>query len=358
MSEVSPSPARPSSPTRSSWGRGVLLCAGAGAVALIATVALGGCSSTVSIEHDAARQALADEVSPERLMELVTRLSDAHLADTPTDCSGWDVTYAPDCHHTRVRAGQVMQAELEALGYTVTRHDSNVAGFETSNLVAELKGETLPDEVVLVAAHYDAFYGGADDNSSGVAAVLEMARVLASRKFERTIRFVGFDLEELGLVGSTRYVNDQLALSRQKPVGALVFDCIGFSDDAPGSQGSLPAFPTPEQGNFIAVMSNSVSHDMAAEMLAINDVHGVMEAVGVSVPEAGVYPLTGNLLRSDHAPFWLAGMPALFLTDTANFRNPNYHTDTDLPATVNPTFLANVVRLSTMTVAQWAGGPR
>ncbi|MFN7131135.1 MAG: M28 family peptidase, partial [Myxococcales bacterium] len=214
------------------------------------------CARAPELAADPALQAIADEVSAERLMQTLQAQVDAHLGDTPMDCSGWDVSYPPDCHHTRTLAGLAMERELTAAGLTVTRHESARAGFLTSNLVAELPGVSAPHEVILVAAHYDAFYGGADDNGSGVAAVVELARVLSRHRFARTIRFVGFDLEELGLVGSTRYVNDQLAVTGAAPIAALIFDCIGFASDARGSQGSLPGFPTPEQGKFIAVMSN------------------------------------------------------------------------------------------------------
>lgn len=305
-------------------------------------------------------RAMTAEVDPDRLMGEVSALVAQHLSDTPLSCAGLeDLAEAQPrfCNHTRDRARERMRQQLEALGYVVSENTFTDADarYSTRNLIAEHRGASRPDEVVLVGAHFDAFWGGADDNSSGVAAVLEIARIVRSRSFDRSIRFVGFDLEEIGLVGSTRYVN---SLGDGKLVASLAFDCIGYSSTEDGSQLSLPGLPAPSQGDFIAVIANEPSRQRATEARLLNDALGLAKMIGIVAPSDGASPIAGNLMRSDHAPFWLTGREALFFTDTANFRNPHYHQETDLPQTLDPAFLADAVELSLATVGYWAGGPR
>jgi Zn-dependent M28 family amino/carboxypeptidase len=260
------------------------------------------------------------------------------------------------CNLTRDNARALLRSRLEALGYTVVQQDTEDGLLSTSNLIAEKPGTTRPEEIVLIGAHYDAFWGGADDNSSGVAALLELARIFSTRSFDRTIRFVGFDLEEMGLVGSTRYVG--ALASNEDIVMSIAFDCIGYASDLEGSQDSLPGLPSPSQGNFVAVIANAASDARAGEVRLLNDALDVANMVGIVAPSDGASPIAGNLMRSDHAPFWLSGREALFFTDTANFRNPNYHTRDDLPETLDRDFLAANVRLAAAAAAYFAGGPR
>ena len=303
---------------------------------------------------------VAAQVDGERLMGLVSELVDAHLQDTPTDCSFLTEAQRPNyevlCHHTRRKAGELVQARFQQLNLPVQRNESATTPFPTSNIIVEIPGVSRPEEVVLVGAHYDAFHGGADDNSTGMAAVLELARVLSQYKFERTLRFVGFDMEEFGLIGSSRYIHEQTGPERI--VASMVFDCIGYYDSRPGTQQSLPGLPSPSTGDFLAVFGNDVSSQRVSELFAINEALKLAKVTPIIAPRDGTTPLTGNLLRSDHAPFWLTGREAVFLTDTANFRNPHYHRDTDTVDTLDPISFRRSVQLSAATVAYWAGGPR
>jgi Zn-dependent M28 family amino/carboxypeptidase len=183
--------------------------------------------------------------------------------------------------------------------------------------------------------------------------MLEMARLASGKKFARTVRFLGFDLEELGLVSSTRYVS---AHPGEKIVASIVFDCVGYRDRSPGSQTGLPGFPVPDTGDFIAAIANERSNARLEELYALGSRLGVSMR-GVLAPEDGTGPATGNLMRSDHAPFWMAGQSSIFITDTANFRNPHYHTAKDVPSILDPDFLADVTRLSAAGLALWAEGP-
>jgi len=298
---------------------------------------------------------LADAVDDGLLMDGVRELAGAHGSETPLDCTGFDFAQRL-CHLTHLEARALMRRKLEALGYQVSAFDTEDGAFSSSAVIAERRGASRPDEVVLVGAHYDAFYAGADDNNSGVSGLLELARLFSTRTFDRTIRFVGFDLEELGLVGSTRYV---ASLPREeKLVAALVFDCIGYSDATPGSQISPPGFPPRDTGDFVAVIANDTSLSQALEVRALTDALALIPSVTLVAPADGAAPLAGDLMHSDHAPFWLDGRPAVFMTDTALFRNPHYHRDTDTPETLDPAFLRGAVQTAAASLAYWAGGPR
>jgi Zn-dependent M28 family amino/carboxypeptidase len=329
--------------------------------AALLLLALGACSSRPPIEEAAVTRAgdFAAGVEESRLMSDVEALVAAHLEDTPLDCNSFeldtlDTERHPVCNLTREKARLLVQRRFESLGYTVTTHDVEGPTLPTTNVIAELRGTEHPEQVVVVGAHYDAFFSGADDNSSGVAAMLEMARLAAGKRFARTVRFVGFDLEELGLVGSTRYVRSHPG---EEIVASIVFDCIGYRDPRPDAQHGLPGFPMPGTGDFIAAIANEQSRPRLEELYALASRLDFVPLRGAMAPGDGSGPFSGNLMRSDHAPFWLAGHSALFLTDTANFRNPHYHRDTDVPATLDPGFLAGVTRVSAAGLAYWAEGP-
>ena len=330
----------------------------------VALIGLMSCSKPVL--QDAHLEALADvasQVDGNRLMGLVSEVVAAHGQDTLVDCSFLSEaerergSERPFCHLTRQKAGELIQARFEQSGLRVRRQETPGTPFSTSNIIAELLGTSRPEEIILVGAHYDAFYAGADDNSTGVAAVLELAQVLSRYKFERTLRFVAFDFEEYGLVGSANYVDAQSGLP-ERIVASIIIDGIGYYDSAPGSQLSLPGLPTPSAGDFLAVIANDISSQRASEVYALNDALKLMKVVPIIAPRDGTGPLTGDLMRSDHQPFWLHNHEALHLTDTGNFRNPNYHSETDTPDTLEPTSFRQAVRLSAATLAYWAGGPR
>jgi acetylornithine deacetylase/succinyl-diaminopimelate desuccinylase-like protein len=219
---------------------------------------------------------------------------------------------------------------------------------------------------VLVGAHLDTvrFSPGADDNASGVAALLEIARLLGTLDAPPAVRLAFFDLEELGLVGST-------ALARQLPVRAMIcLESVGCyrTDDATQRlpTGFGLAFPAAARevdrgrGDFTLVVHRRSSTaaawawQAAAEALGhravlLRDPRPDGRAGSVST---AVLPHTVHLDRSDHAPFWRRGVPALLVTDTASFRNPHYHRTGDRPETLAYHQLAQVVT-ATATAATW-----
>lgn len=237
----------------------------------------------------------------------------------------------------------------------------------SNNIIVEIRGKVLPDEVVLVSAHFDAVprSPGADDDASGVAGVMELARVLKDHSPDRTVRFVLFTLEEVGLVGSTEYVRRWRDDSKpggprekEKIVAMLSLELLGYYSDQEGSQKS--PFP-PIKGVFepSTVSDNIVLVTTSAHQPLTKRVEAAMVAAapGVKVFRADFSPVPlPDLMRSDHAPFLLAGIPAVMVTDTANFRNPNYHKPTDTIETLDLERMTRTVEGLLGAVRELAGG--
>lgn len=219
-----------------------------------------------------------------------------------------------------------------ALGFQVERQ-SYATGI---NVIGIKAGTKKPEERVVVSAHYDsvANCAGADDNGTGVAATLEVARVLSLQPHDRTLVVACWDEEERGLIGSKAYV------ARAKAAGdsivlALVFEMIGYRNTAPMSQRTDPQLEAvfPDAGAQIA--ANDYRGDFAlvvndeTAVTAVADMQKVATDVGLPIVNisllAALKTSLDALRRSDHAPFWDADYPALFITDTADYRNTHYH---------------------------------
>jgi Zn-dependent M28 family amino/carboxypeptidase len=202
--------------------------------------------------------------------------------------------------------------------------------------------------VILVGSHIDAFYGGADDNTSAVAAMLEAARIVRNYSFARTIRFVSFDLEELGSVGSTRYVEAGLA---DDVTAALVMDMIGYRSFEAGSQKNVMGIRLPDVGDYLMVIGNKDSEEMTQQITALSNGYSLSKSLGILAPGDGAYFLSQALMRSDHGLMWYKGIPAVFFTDGANFRNPNYHLSSDIPETLDVEFFEGNTKVLTAAIA-------
>lgn len=219
------------------------------------------------------------------------------------------------------------------------------------NIVVDLPGTDLASEVLIVGAHFDAVPDapGADDNGTGIAALLELARVLKDHPTRRTIRLAFFNLEELGVKGSADYVRAYrrtLDAGAEKLVGMISLEMLGYFTDEPGSQKSpIPkiegVFDPPTVGDFIAIATTK-AHQPFSQQLSKLMHEG---APDLKVLTADFMPIAPpDMLRSDHAPFLLAGLPAVIVTDTSNFRNPNYHKPSDTLATIDQARFTAVVR--------------
>ncbi len=251
--------------------------------------------------------------------------------------------------------GYIDQAFAQA-GLEVNGHTYAYAGRVGINLLGRKQGidQSLPP--LLVCAHYDTVQGsvGADDNASGVAVMLECARLLSPLALRRTVDFLAVDMEERqpegeGLVGSLAFVQE-VAKGRGY-AGVYNLEMVGYTS-GPGTQKLPPGFssllPAVAErlaqrgyaGDSLAVVSNPGSRALVQTL--VDAVHGAsdLEVVAVELPTG--LPAPPDLFRSDHASFWAAGVPAVMLTDTANFRNPHYHTGRDTPDTLDYAFMARV----------------
>ena len=120
----------------------------------------------------------------------------------------------------------------------------------------------------------------------------------------------------------------------------------------------MPGLPSPERGDFLAVISNAPSSHRATEVYALNEALQLARLVPIIAPDDGLKPVTSSLLQSDHTMFWSAGQESLFMTDTAFFRNPHYHRSTDTLDTLeHPELFRQAVQLNAAALAYWAGGP-
>jgi len=246
---------------------------------------------------------------------------------------------------------------LTEYGYEVQLFDYGTG----INVLGRRLGSAQPEQQVVIAAHYDHIPDclGADDNASGVAALLEVARVLALAEFDRTVLVACWDEEEDGLIGSEAHVAAATAAGDQILVN-FNYDMIGYFDDAPNSQTVPPgfelAFPdayaeltTNEfRGDFIALISDAESHDHSLALGAAADRIGLRKALLELPAGTESTEVFGDLRRSDHASFWDGGYPAIFLSDSGEFRNPNYHCfgGPDQVSDLNAQFATDVARIT------------
>jgi len=245
------------------------------------------------------------------------------------------------------QAADYVSAQFASFGYAPGRQEYVVDGVTCTNLEVELPGTSRAEEIVIVGAHYDSVPGSpaANDNGSGIAAVLSLARAFAGSQTDRTLRFVAFVNEEKPYghtqqMGSWRYA--RRCRARGERVSAMLsLETIGYYSDEPGSQ----TYPTPlswlypSTGNFIAFVGHAHYGSL---------VRKVVKAFRSSEPfpsQGGALPAAfSDIGRSDHWPFWQEGYPALMVTDTANFRYPHYHQAEDTVDKLDLERTARVVR--------------
>ena len=243
--------------------------------------------------------------------------------------------------------------QLAGDGLTVSEGPVTYSGYTFPNIVGTLRGTRCPETTFIVGAHYDSVAAGpgADDNASGVAGMLEIARLLSGRSFDASIDFVAFPFEENGLIGSSRMAGDARDADREL-AGVLVLEMIGYTCDEPGCQRYPEGVPPPRPaGDFILVVGNTASAPLLNRFSV---------AAASAVPSLPLIPLevAGNgealpdVRRSDHAPFWDTGYQALMISDTANFRNPNYHKASDSLDTLDLAFAADVANAVAATIEQ------
>jgi Zn-dependent M28 family amino/carboxypeptidase len=235
-----------------------------------------------------------------------------------------------------------IEKELASYGLSVESDYFSYRGKNFRNIIGRQSAQRA-GSLIILGAHFDSVQGtpGADDNASGVAVLLEAARLLARARVRSEILFCAFNLEELNMIGSG-YFAKKLKSAGKKVDAMMSLEMVGYTDSRPGSQKypfGLKAF-YPDRGDFIGAIGNWKSASLLRRFT-----RQMRQVRGLSVETLSV-PGNGGLIPavrlSDHAPFWDAGYPALMITDTSFFRNPHYHGSTDTLETLNLDFMAKV----------------
>jgi len=239
-----------------------------------------------------------------------------------------------------------LRGNLQQAGYAVTERAYRVEGQEVSNVEVSVTGADGTADTVVVGAHYDTVAGtvGADDNATGVAAVLELARKFRGSKPRKNIRFVFFVNEEppffqKNRMGSVVYAQ-QLRRENVSVSAMISLEMLGFYSDAPGSQ-KYPALLSlfyPSRGNFVAFVGNSESRNLVRRSIRAFRESTSFPSEGIAAPSD--WPGIG---WSDQWSFWQEKYPAIMITDTALFRYPYYHTPLDTVDRLDFARMARVV---------------
>jgi hypothetical protein len=245
------------------------------------------------------------------------------------------------------RAKTYIEGQFKQMDLNCTSRPYQFQGATFYNVEAVLKGSEPSRPSIVIGAHYDSVEGspGANDNATGVAALLELARLLRLERLSRTIRFVAFANEEPPYfntgegMGSIEYVR-----SFQGSMAAvhcmLSLETIGFYTNDENSQGYPPFVGLfyPKKGNFIAFVGNLGSRRLVRKIVRSFRLGATIPSEGAALPS-----LIPGVSFSDHRSFWEAGIPALMVTDTAFYRDSKYHLATDTAERLNYEQMARVV---------------
>ncbi|MFN8588989.1 MAG: M20/M25/M40 family metallo-hydrolase [Candidatus Eisenbacteria bacterium] len=277
-------------------------------------------------------QALVNQVDGTRFMDWIRDMANGRS----TLVGGVPVTFTTRSTPTTLcdQAEQWAFERLQALGYTDVQYDPyTFSSTSARNVVATLPGVTAPNKIVVLGAHLDStspnsttLAPGANDNASGVAGLLEIARILRTQSFDYTIKFVVFTGEEQGLYGSEHYAAAAAARG-DSIVGAVIFDMIGWHNvqnkiDVEGETAYLPLM--------------NVMIDACARYTSITT-NTVIGSWG-----------------SDHVPFQNHGYSAFLAIENEYPSYPCYHKTCDSVAWNQPVFGSEVIKAGLATVAQVA----
>jgi len=243
------------------------------------------------------------------------------------------------------KTAEYIESEFLSSGFKVERDKFFFHDKLHWNIIAIPPEPESAQDRVLIGAHYDAVVGspGADDNASGVAVLLETARVLGPTA---GLQCVAFSLEEPQvdsmdfLIGSKHFVK-RMRNEGQQYKAALILESVGYMSRAPESQLSPAFVAAPTVGDFIGVVGNRKAGAILEKFKEMAALHTPsLKVITHRAPVRGFLALETRF--SDHAPFWDAGYPAVMITDTAMFRNPHYHTPYDTSDTLAPEFMSQV----------------
>jgi aminopeptidase YwaD len=273
-------------------------------------------------------------------MTMEIRVDPQQLRRTLEMIVGERSPFSSQRHLTAVES--LIEKELGNYGLSVESDYFSYRGKNFRNIIARQSAQR-GGSLIILGAHFDSVQGspGADDNASGVAVLLETARLLARTRVRSQVLFCAFNLEELNMIGSG-YFAKKLKSAGSKIDAMISLEMVGYTDSRPGSQKypfGLKSF-YPDRGDFIGVIGNWNSTSLLRRFA-----RQMRQVPGLPVETLSV-PGNGGLIPavrlSDHSPFWDAGYSALMVTDTSFFRNPHYHGSTDNLETLNLDFMAKV----------------
>ncbi len=269
-------------------------------------------------------------------------------------------------HYDHVR--DFIKEALIQYGYDVTSQPFVLKTVNGENIIARKQGLADPQKTVLVCAHYDTTPNspGADDNASGVAVLLEVARLLSQVSTSATVELVALDLEEYGLAGSKEYISKMVTPERKDDLVAINLDMVGYTSAENGSQ-KIPeeialAFPSVVQrvegngsrGNFIVCIANDRSKQMKDDFEELgNELTPSRGIVSLVLPGNG--EIFSQLRYGDHTSFWDAGFKAIFIGDGADTRNARYHSPYDTLGTIDYRFAGDIASITFREVVRYAG---
>jgi hypothetical protein len=263
-------------------------------------------------------------------------------------------------HEKLKKTEDYIYSTLERMGYKPQRQKVPYEDQSYNNIIVTLKGAATPDETVLIGAHYDTISGtpGADDNASGVAMLLETARMLKEFNPGRTLCLVFFALEEppvfrTAYMGSAVYAR-QAKERGEKIVAMLCLEMLGYFSEKEGAQTyPIPVMRLfyPSRPDFIGVVGNLRSRRLVKEVARCLRKHA-----SIPVETLSTVSIVPGVDFSDHKSFWEEGYPAVMLTDTAFYRNPKYHTSSDTIDTLDFSRMTDLLTGLVETIKDLAAG--
>ena len=255
------------------------------------------------------------------------------------------------------QAAQFISGQFSSFGCHVTRQAFPFLGNTYHNIIAESRGTQRPEDILVIGAHYDTVRTtpGADDNASGVAGLLALAREFAGFRLDRTVRFAAFGLEEPPVFRTNNMGSYHYALSlkekREQVAGMICLEMIGYFCDREGCQHYPIPFMSvkfPKSGNYISFVGN-----LGSKTFTKTFAENFQNSSGLSVVTLNAPPVVLGIDFSDHWSFHKFGYKAFMVTDTAFYRNPHYHAPSDLPETLDFRRMAKVVEGLAGAVKEW-----
>ncbi len=249
-------------------------------------------------------------------------------------------------YHNLTRAAVYISDALKKMGYDPEEHHYTIGNADYHNIIATREGRTHPEQIIIAGAHYDTVPGtpGADDNASGVAGILELARFFLRTEPDKTVQFIAFVNEEPPFYRTSKMgsrVFTKAAKKRKENIIAMFsFEMIGFFSDEKGSQhypfGITMGYP--DRANFISIVGDLRSRKFVREAAQIFRKHSLLDIQWVSMPR-----FIAGIEFSDHWSFWKAGYRAAMITDTAFYRYAHYHSPFDTHEKLDYRRMAQVV---------------